>query len=282
MEVGCGSARMLAEQATHVRFVAGLDLSDIQVAMASKRLAERIAAGTAEIVKGDMALPWADGRFSVVGSLNCLKFVPDPLKALIEMHRSASRRAARAHHRQAGGHVGPVRRGRRVRPVAVERGMMRGGWWRPPASATSPSLTCRPGWGSSSFVAPSGRHHRSWRPRDRGSRDPTRAGTIGVGGDASAMVPDARSAGRCAGQSSGVLPVTVEPPSRMTVPSPPSWLSDVPVAPARPTRGIAVTEDDWRRVSEPSLYMLLPLRAVLSRTSDAVRVALPSLMMPPP
>jgi SAM-dependent methyltransferase len=88
LDVGCGSARMLAEQASHVRFVAGLDLSDIQVGMARKRLAERIAAGTAEVVKGDaMALPWADARFSVVCSLNCLKFVPDPPKALREMHR---------------------------------------------------------------------------------------------------------------------------------------------------------------------------------------------------
>lgn len=88
LEVGCGSARLLAEQASHVRYVAGLDLSGIQVGMARKRLAKRIAAGTAEIVLGNaMALPWADGRFSVVGSLNCLKFVPDPVKALREMHR---------------------------------------------------------------------------------------------------------------------------------------------------------------------------------------------------
>jgi SAM-dependent methyltransferase len=34
-----------------------------------------------------MALPWKDGRFSVVASLNCLKFVPDPPKALREMYR---------------------------------------------------------------------------------------------------------------------------------------------------------------------------------------------------
>jgi len=88
LEVGCGSAGLLAEQASHVRHVAGLDASEIQVGMARKRLAERIAAGTAEIVLGDaMALPWEDGRFSVVGSLNCLKFVPDPPKALREMHR---------------------------------------------------------------------------------------------------------------------------------------------------------------------------------------------------
>jgi SAM-dependent methyltransferase len=88
LEVGCGSARLLAEQAAHVRHVAGLDASEIQVRMARKRLADRIAAGTAEVVLGDaMALPWDDGRFSVVGSLNCLKFVPDPPKALSEMHR---------------------------------------------------------------------------------------------------------------------------------------------------------------------------------------------------
>ena len=56
--------------------------------MARKRLADRIAAGTAEIVLGDaMALPWEDGHFSVVASVNCLKFVPEPPKALSEMSR---------------------------------------------------------------------------------------------------------------------------------------------------------------------------------------------------
>lgn len=88
LEVGCGSARLMAEQASAVRYIAGLDISGIQVEMARKRLAQRIAAGTAEIVQGDATtLPWPDGRFSVVGSLNCLKFVPDPAKALREMHR---------------------------------------------------------------------------------------------------------------------------------------------------------------------------------------------------
>jgi len=88
LEVGCGSASLLAEQASHVRHVAGLDKSEIQVDMARRRLAGRIAAGTAEIILGDaMALPWEDGRFSVVASLNCLKFVPDPVRALREMHR---------------------------------------------------------------------------------------------------------------------------------------------------------------------------------------------------
>jgi len=88
LDIGCGPAGLLTEQASHVHFVAGLDLSDISLAMARQRLADRIAAGTAEVVKGDaMALPWEDGRFSVVSSMNCVKFVPEPLQAVREMYR---------------------------------------------------------------------------------------------------------------------------------------------------------------------------------------------------
>lgn len=88
LEVACGSGIFLAEDASHVRHVAGLDLSDIQVALAQRRLADRIAAGTAEIVKGDAAsLPWADGRFSVVTCIGSMEAFPDPARALAEMHR---------------------------------------------------------------------------------------------------------------------------------------------------------------------------------------------------
>jgi ubiquinone/menaquinone biosynthesis C-methylase UbiE len=88
LDVGCGSAGLLEHHAAHVRHVAGLDASGIQVGLARGRLAERIAAGTAEIFLGDAAaLPWADGRFSVVTAYGCIEFVPDPLKALSEMYR---------------------------------------------------------------------------------------------------------------------------------------------------------------------------------------------------
>ena len=88
LDVGCGSARLLADHASHVRYVAGLDASEIQVRMARRRLAGRIAAESAEVVLGDAGrLPWEDGRFSVVTSLNTLKFVPDPVRALEEMRR---------------------------------------------------------------------------------------------------------------------------------------------------------------------------------------------------
>ena len=88
LDVGCGAGLLLRDRAAGLRFVAGIDASEIQVGLARQRLAERIAAGTAEIVLGDAAtLPWPDGRFSAVASVNCLKFMVDPDQALREMHR---------------------------------------------------------------------------------------------------------------------------------------------------------------------------------------------------
>jgi SAM-dependent methyltransferase len=88
LEVACGSGIFLAEQAAHVLHVAGLDLSDIQVGLARRRLAGRIAAGTAEIVRGDAAaLPWEDGRFSVVTCMGSMEAFPDPGRAVAEMYR---------------------------------------------------------------------------------------------------------------------------------------------------------------------------------------------------
>jgi SAM-dependent methyltransferase len=88
LEVACGSGVFLATQAANVRHIAGLDLSDIQVGLARRRLVDRITAGTAEIVKGDAAaLPWEDGRFSVVTCMGSLEAFPDPGSALAEMYR---------------------------------------------------------------------------------------------------------------------------------------------------------------------------------------------------
>lgn len=88
LDVGCGSGGLLADQAAHVRYVAGIDISETQVGLARKRLADGIAAGTAEIVLGDgAALPWDDDRFSVVTSLEALKHTSDPEAMLREMHR---------------------------------------------------------------------------------------------------------------------------------------------------------------------------------------------------
>jgi SAM-dependent methyltransferase len=88
LEVACGSGVFLAQQAGHVRHVAGVDLSRIQIDLARRRLASRIAAGTAEIVLGDAeALPWPDGSFSAVVCMEAFMAFPDPDRALVEMVR---------------------------------------------------------------------------------------------------------------------------------------------------------------------------------------------------
>ena len=88
LDVGCGSGAFLQRHASHVGHVAGVDASGIPVGMARRRLADRVAAGTAQIVRGDvMALPWPDDRFSVVTAYALPEYVSDPLKALSEMQR---------------------------------------------------------------------------------------------------------------------------------------------------------------------------------------------------
>lgn len=88
LDVGCGAGVLLADRATAVCFVAGLDASEVQVGVARERLGDRISAGTAEVVQGDAgSLPWEGGRFSAVASQACLPFLPDPVQALREMYR---------------------------------------------------------------------------------------------------------------------------------------------------------------------------------------------------
>lgn len=87
LEVACGSGVFLKKCAPRVRYIAGVDHSEIQIKMARKRNRDRIAAGTAEIVLGDStALPWEDDRFSAV-TCNCLGCFAEPLLSLKEMHR---------------------------------------------------------------------------------------------------------------------------------------------------------------------------------------------------
>lgn len=88
LELGCGSAGFLAGQADLVRRVAGIDLSEIQVGLARKRLAEQIAAGTAEIVLGDAAaMPWPDATFTVVTCMSVIEAFPDPPAVVAEVFR---------------------------------------------------------------------------------------------------------------------------------------------------------------------------------------------------
>ena len=88
LDLGCGAGGFLAGQAGHVQHVAGIDLSDLQVGLARKTLAERIAAGTAEIVHGDAAeLPWPDTTFTVVACMQVFEAIPQPEKIVGEVFR---------------------------------------------------------------------------------------------------------------------------------------------------------------------------------------------------
>lgn len=87
-EIACGGGHFLKKYASHVRSVAGLDLSDIQIRMARRKLKRRIAEGTAEIVQGDASrLPWEDDRFSVVTTMGSFIGFPKPIESLKEMFR---------------------------------------------------------------------------------------------------------------------------------------------------------------------------------------------------
>jgi SAM-dependent methyltransferase len=88
LDVGCGSGAFLAQQASHVRRVAGIDLSDIQIDLAHRNLRDRIGAGTAEIVKGDASvLPWPDGSFTAATCMSAFEVFPDPARVLAEVFR---------------------------------------------------------------------------------------------------------------------------------------------------------------------------------------------------
>jgi SAM-dependent methyltransferase len=88
LDVACGAGYFLTESASHVGRVAGVDLSEPRVELARRRLADRIAAGAAEIRKGDAgALPWEDGRFTAVSCSDAFPLFPDPDRALAEMCR---------------------------------------------------------------------------------------------------------------------------------------------------------------------------------------------------
>jgi len=88
LDVACGAGYFLAESASQVGHVAGVDLSEPKVGLAQRRLADRIAAGTAEITQGDAgALPFEDARFSAVTCSDAFPFFPDPDRALADMCR---------------------------------------------------------------------------------------------------------------------------------------------------------------------------------------------------
>lgn len=88
LEVACGVGALLERHASRARHVAGLDHSPMQVRYARQRLADRIAAGTAEVVQGEaVELPWDDCHFSAVVCVAGLEYMPEPGRVLSEIRR---------------------------------------------------------------------------------------------------------------------------------------------------------------------------------------------------
>ena len=88
LDVASGWGEFLAVHASQARRVAGIDVSGEKVTLARQRLADRIAAGTAEVVQGDAAaMPWKEGTFSAVTCMDAFPFFPAPERVLAEVLR---------------------------------------------------------------------------------------------------------------------------------------------------------------------------------------------------
>ncbi len=71
LDIGCGPGAFLASKGQRVRRVAGLDASPVMLRDAERRLADRLAAGTARLVLGSSEkLPFGDGEFSAVSVIS--------------------------------------------------------------------------------------------------------------------------------------------------------------------------------------------------------------------
>ncbi len=88
LDVACGCGTFLRTHATQAHRITGIDHSETLIGMARDQNRERIEAGTAEFVVGDVtALPWDDGTFSVVTSNDVGCYAAKAQPAIEEMYR---------------------------------------------------------------------------------------------------------------------------------------------------------------------------------------------------
>jgi ubiquinone/menaquinone biosynthesis C-methylase UbiE len=88
LEVACGNGYFLRRYASHVHSVAGLDLSELAVRLATRKNKDRVKAGTAEFLCSEAAqLPWGDGRFSAATCMGAFPWLSRPSDALKEIYR---------------------------------------------------------------------------------------------------------------------------------------------------------------------------------------------------
>lgn len=88
LEVACGNGYFLKRYASHVHGIAGLDLSELAVKLATKKNKDRVKAGTAKFVCGEASqLPWEDNKFSVGTCMGTFPWLSKPLDTLKEIYR---------------------------------------------------------------------------------------------------------------------------------------------------------------------------------------------------
>jgi SAM-dependent methyltransferase len=88
LEVACGNGHFIKNYTSHVRSVAGLDLSELCIKLATRKNRKRIVAGSAKFVQGDATqLPWEENKFSATTSMASFIIFPKPADSLKEMYR---------------------------------------------------------------------------------------------------------------------------------------------------------------------------------------------------
>ena len=90
LEIGFGPGQAIEEVAklTPNGFIAGIDLSDVMVAQASRRNAAAIRAGRVLLQQGaESPLPFEDDRFNKVFAVNSMQFWSNPTAGLQEVRR---------------------------------------------------------------------------------------------------------------------------------------------------------------------------------------------------
>jgi ubiquinone/menaquinone biosynthesis C-methylase UbiE len=88
LEIACGNGHFIKNYASHIHSVAGLDLSELCIKLATKKNKKRIVAGSAKFVQGEATrLPWEDNNFSAATSMGSFMIFPKPLESLQEMYR---------------------------------------------------------------------------------------------------------------------------------------------------------------------------------------------------
>lgn len=90
LEIGFGPGQAIQEVAklTTNGFVAGIDLSDVMVAQASKRNVTAIRSGRVRLQQGAEApLPFEDNKFNKVFAVNSMQFWSNPIGGLEEVRR---------------------------------------------------------------------------------------------------------------------------------------------------------------------------------------------------